>query len=157
MNGHDRWDKLKHFNPDATLHCWGDTHKIDRSLLVMLDAFRESIGCPLIIVSAWHDKERDVPGSLQHCEGRAADFMVFDYKGHVLDLFFQITQHGFSGIGIYQKLQSPKHILYAFHVDIGLSDNGMPRKYWFCHETEGGVREFFPLTMSVLAKFKVVK
>jgi uncharacterized protein YcbK (DUF882 family) len=117
------WSKLKHFKADSQVDKWGDSTKLDETLLLKLDRFREKIGLPVIVTSGFRPGDKG-----QHGLGRAVDFVVPQWRGGLLDLYFHVERMGFTGIGIYRDWVYANQKVYGVHVDMREGEASR----WFC-------------------------
>jgi len=76
------WHKIKYFNPNEN---WGDVYRIDDRLLILLDEFRESIHCPIIVLCGTQGEH----SSLQsyHYIGKAVDIVCPYTEKSLFDVF----------------------------------------------------------------------
>lgn len=158
MNGLAQWHDLKHFHPDSKVDQWGDPHKIDRELLLRLDAMRARIGLPTIVLSGYRDPGagqdgRGDNGKSQHGHGLAADIVVPSYGGHLLDLYIEATRFNFNGIGIYRDWVYDGRKVGGLHLDVRNVEMGAR---WFCYKDKRGVQLYIPLTHENLKLYGVI-
>jgi len=108
----EAWHRLKFFNEREN---WGNSFKIEESLVLKLDLWREKIGSRVIITSGTQGKHVE---NSYHYKGMAADCLVPDTELHSLDLYIEAVRAGFGGIGYYTNWRYGKRIVPGFHLDI---------------------------------------
>lgn len=103
------WDRVRNFGPSE----FGAWEKLDARLVYALDEFREYVGVPLHVHTAY--RERSDFADSQHPHGRAVDVCA---KGlSLLDFWLAAERHpGFTGIGLYPFWSHP-----GLHLDIRLA------------------------------------
>jgi uncharacterized protein YcbK (DUF882 family) len=122
----EEWAKITHFKPDSKVDQWGNPDKLDFELIQRLDAFRTYIGLPVLVTSGYRPG-----GGSQHGLGKAVDFVVPQWAGGLLDLYFEVERFNFNGLGIYRDwIYQGKHI-YGIHIDMrDIKDRRSAR--WLC-------------------------
>ena len=108
------FDGLKYFKPTSKTDNWGAPDRISRDLLLLLDLFREKVGSRVVVTSGF----RPGNGASQHDHGRAADIMMPDFTGSLLELYKIAESVGFSGVGIYPHWKIAGKVLGGLHVDV---------------------------------------
>lgn len=106
---------MRYFKPVNTVDNWGDPKKINHELLLRLDDFRHTIGCPFIITSGTGGNH--LPNS-QHYLGNAVDGIAIGFKGSLLDLYFMAELFNFTGIGLYPDWQHKGKVIGGLHLDM---------------------------------------
>lgn len=153
MNGLSHWDKIKHFKPSGTTDNWGDPHKISKELLRELDAFRSYIGMPVHVTSGYRVPKSPRETDSQHHYGQAADIVIPDFKGTLLDLFLVASRFNFKGIGVYRDWKWNDKPTGGLHVD---TRRGVIRAQWFCYKNSDGIQIYAGMTQDVLKEHGVL-
>lgn len=113
MNGLRQFDGIKYFKPNSADDYWGEPHKIDRQLLLQLDALREFLEMPIYVTSGFRAQVWS-----PHVLGVASDIVVPNYKHGLFNLFLIICKFKFTGIGLYQEFTVETLRCGGFHVDV---------------------------------------
>jgi uncharacterized protein YcbK (DUF882 family) len=129
----DIWGNLKHFSKDEA---WGDPERMNHSLLLQLDYFREASGVPFVVTNGF-DTSGHVTNSY-HYSGRAVDGRFVEKSGKVLSLREHIIlalKSPFGGIGIYTWSARGPFVHFDNRNILG------ERKIWVC-EKQGSYTPF---------------
>lgn len=106
----------KHFDP-SEFACRGTrTIRFDKRFILILDAIREEIGQPMVVLSGYRSEKHNkkvggVPKSM-HIYGQAADILIRGTDIDPLKFIKVARKHGITGIGQYPKEG-------FIHIDIG--------------------------------------
>lgn len=120
----DVWNSLKYFKKGSSVDNWGKPERMNPTLLLKLDAFRDFINTPLIVTSGFRSND---PG--QHGKGLAVDVVAPKWDKPFFDLYLSAERFGFKGIGIYQGWSYKGQPVCGLHLDERDTD-GKPGARW---------------------------
>jgi len=125
------WATLKYFKATSITDKWGDPTKMDPFLMKYLDEFRDCVGTPLVVTSAYRKGD---PG--QHGLGKAVDVIAPQWGGSLFDLYLLAERFGFTGIGIYRDWLYNGKRLGGLHLDtriiVGSYNPALKGARWSC-------------------------
>ena len=108
------WDYVKHFNKEER---WGSASSMNGLLVLLLDAVRDRIGCP-IAIHCGYESEGHIENS-EHKRGNAVDFH-FDSELSLLAqakcleaTLRKLQVYDRVGLGVYPDWNNP-----GFHLDV---------------------------------------
>jgi len=123
MASKETWDKLRHFSPKEGN--WGDATKMDDDLLLILDDFRATIGCPVFILQGNGGRHSEKSWHYVENGSKAVDIIIPDWKLHPIDQLLMVFRFPFTGIGYYPDWQYYGAKCGGFHLDVRpLKDQG---------------------------------
>lgn len=97
--------ELKYFSPEEFQRCNPpcDMSQMSEKLLHMLNEAREIYGKPIVINSAYRDREYEITrgrsGKSSHCTGHAVDIRCVNSRDRLV-LIYALLSAGFKRIGI---------------------------------------------------------
>lgn len=148
------FSKIKYFKP----HEFADPDKMDQLLLEKLDAFRHYIDSPVIITSSTNGIHS--PNS-QHYLGKAVDIIVPERKGSLIALYLIAERFNFTGLGIYPDWMYDNVMCGGLHLDLRATPNHQGARWIGINKIDKktGIknREYLPLSISYLKRYKILK
>lgn len=139
-----KWDGIRYFNPNSQVDHWGDASRMNRELIEELDDFRDYLGFPLYVTSAYRHLDQG-----QHGKGNAVDVVCPDI--HFFDLYLKAERFDFGGIGIYPHWfwKRKNNIVGGLHIDKRAN-----HARWLCIKIDGK-QQYFGLNYENLIDYEV--
>ena len=134
------WTKLKYFKKNE----FSEPDKMQESILLLLDNFRDFIQSPLIITSDFRTDDKG-----QHGGGFAVDVIAYKWNKNLIDLYLAAERFNFQGIGIYPYWRHGNKRTGGLHLDNG--GRTEPAR-WLCMVKN----EYIALNYENLKKFNII-
>ena len=106
------WDKIKNFSENEN---WGESHRMNHTLLLLLDDFRDFIDSRIVISQGTQGVHSD---DSQHYLGNAADIVCPDYTDGLFSLWMAAERFNFTGIGLYVDWKYQGRHTGGLHLDV---------------------------------------
>jgi uncharacterized protein YcbK (DUF882 family) len=143
------FDGLLYFKPTGSDN-WGSAEKMDRGLLLKLDALRMFLKMPIHVTSGWRPSGKYGVNDSQHLIGLAADIVAPDVG--LMDLYLAAERFAFTGIGVYPDWSYGGKVTGGLHLDVR---TGQPAR-WLGKSAGPGSMQYLALSAANLVKYGVV-
>lgn len=142
------FEGLKYFHPHSSDN-WRDPSKMNRELLLKLDALREFLGKPGYVTSGYR------PGdpSSEHSRGNAVDIVFPDVP--LLQLYLSAERFNFTGIGVYPNWAYHSKIVGGLHLDVRVLHT-LHGARWLGVEDGRGKNRYLELSPHTLKLYGVI-